>query len=130
MKRNATSTLSGAILTYMVIALFSGPELHAHVKCRVNLGFGNYTDGCPVHNHPPTFHQAPSYYDQSGSRTPSWKEGNNNSVTCDTFCRGKQWGGWIGSCIKGYDNIHQKVISCNGLGAVSGLSNVKCLCVP
>jgi len=57
-----------------------------------------------------------------------WKHGNNNTVNCNTFCQGSRWGGWSGSCLKGYDNNRRKEISCTG--GYSGMSNVKCYCAP
>lgn len=53
-----------------------------------------------------------------------WKDGNNGTVSCSTFCQGT-YDGASGYCIATYDNVGQASYACDK----SGLSNVSCLCI-
>lgn len=50
-----------------------------------------------------------------------WKDGNNGSVTCSTYCQGY---GATGYCIATYDNTGQASYACDKMS----LSDVSCLC--
>lgn len=61
------------------------------------------------------------------------KNGNNGTVTCNTFCNGPKWEGKVGVCKVGYDNLAGQLIGCND-GPIkrysnSLLGNVSCTCM-
>jgi hypothetical protein len=115
--RKSFEDIAGTFAAAVIVVLCAISNANAHIKCPVNTGFGTTNDLCPVHNHVDHF---------PPQRAWRWKTGNNNSVSCNTFCSDPQWGGFSGVCVKGFDNNRQTEISCRG--GFSGLSNVKCLC--
>ncbi len=55
------------------------------------------------------------------------KNGNNGTVSCNTFCNQSRWGGFSGECIYGWDNIKKEPISCES-GNYTHPGNYTCAC--
>ena len=56
------------------------------------------------------------------------KKGNNGTVTCDTFCRGSQWGE-VGRCVGCFDNKNGTGQGCNYLPGFLEGPELTCSCV-
>ena len=41
------------------------------------------------------------------------KDGNNGTVSCDTFCAGTLWAGWSGSCVASFETDTKAPVSCS-----------------
>jgi len=59
------------------------------------------------------------------------KGGNNGSVSGNTFCRGRQWGGWSKpNCVTMKNNNTGEYVDCNSVPALKlGLGNYSAVCV-
>lgn len=56
------------------------------------------------------------------------KKGNNGTVTCDTFCRGSQWG-QVGTCVASFDNKNGTGRDGNYLPGFLNGPELTCTCV-
>lgn len=61
--------------------------------------------------------------ESSSART---KEGNNGTVSCDTYCAGEEWGGFKGVCISGHQDGKGQV-ACDEVAGYP--NNVTCECL-
>ena len=79
-----------------------------------------------LHNQRETFLAAPLTTAAKGN---TLKHGNNGTVSCEVFCRGKWNGGPRGSCVRAYANNTRKPIGCNVVGGATP-GGVTCECGP
>lgn len=59
------------------------------------------------------------------------KNGNNGTVSCSTFCAGKEWGGWSGTCVNAYILNGPRAgdyVGCETTTATPGGGELMCTC--
>jgi hypothetical protein len=57
------------------------------------------------------------------------KEGNDGSVSCDTYCRGAEWPPEVGLCVGARIPSREQLYSCSETASTAGTLRVTCYCV-
>ena len=61
--------------------------------------------------------------------TGTVKKGNDGSVSCNTYCRGLQWGPKYNTCVSAWDTRYLKPLKCDAVrGVPSYFGNIEVTC--